>query len=232
MTVRQPLVSVVIPTFNCRTYLPAAIDSILAQTCADVEIIVVDDGSTDGTRDVLEAFGDRVRYVAQAQQGAGAARNTGVTLAGGEFLAFLDADDVFTPEKVAVQAQFLCASPHIHMVFGQTEEFVSVDLPGDVHRRLQARPGRHVAYFAGTMLIRRESFDVVGPFEAGWRVGEFVDWYLRALDAGLRAAVVPQVVLRRRLHGDNTGIRERDARGDYARILKHALDRRRLAGPA
>jgi hypothetical protein len=81
--------------------------------------------------------------------------------------------------------------------------------------------------------MARAVFNRVGPFASSWRVGEFADWYLRALDAGMRIETIADVVLRRRLHGDNVGIRERDSRVDYAHIVKHALDRRRraTAGP-
>jgi hypothetical protein len=83
------------------------------------------------------------------------------------------------------------------------------------------------AYVLGAMLIKRESFVRVGPFAADWRVGEFIDWYLRAVDLGLRSLMLDDIVLSRRIHAGNMGIRERGSRQDYARILKAAMDRRR-----
>ncbi len=84
-------------------------------------------------------------------------------------------------------------------------------------------------YHPGTLLMRREAFLRVGIFETGLNVGEFIDWYLRAVEAGLQSAMLPDVVMRRRLHGTNLVIREKESRSDYARILKASLERRRAA---
>ncbi len=103
----QPVVSVVIPTYNYASYLPKALESCLNQTYKRVEIIVVDDGSTDGTRELLGEYGDRVRWVHQERRGVSAARNKGLSLAGGEFVNFLDADDYFTQDSIEVRVKIL-----------------------------------------------------------------------------------------------------------------------------
>jgi glycosyltransferase involved in cell wall biosynthesis len=223
-----PLVSVIVPTFNGATYLPFAIESVRRQTYPTIEIIVVDDGSTDGTGEMVARMSG-LAYVCQLHQGIGAARNAGVALAQGELLAFLDADDLFAAEKIARQVDRLLEDDHPDIVFGRVVEFVSDDVAEAAGRSLRARPGAQTAYLPGAMLVRREAFPIVGQFDTTWRVGEFVDWYLRATEAGLRTAVVQDVVLRRRLHGSNVGIRRRGSRSDYAHIFKHALDRRRRA---
>ena len=108
----MPTVSVIIPTYNRRTYVQEAIDSVLAQTYPDYEIIVIDDGSTDGTDQVLHArYGDRIRYVWQENQGESAARNRGIALARGEYIALLDSDDLWLPDKLAKQIPFLDSHP-------------------------------------------------------------------------------------------------------------------------
>ena len=99
MSDRSPQVSVVIPAYNCAEYVGQAVESVLHQTIADWEIIVVDDGSRDHTRLVLEKYSDRIRYIYQQNQGVSIARNCGIELARGEFIAFLDADDYFSPTK-------------------------------------------------------------------------------------------------------------------------------------
>ena len=112
----------IIPTYNRRTLLPRAIDSVLAQTRAVEEIIVVDDGSTDGTGDMLrERYGDRVRHVWQSNAGVSAARNHGMRLARGRYLALLDSDDEWMPEKTALQVAFLDARPEFGMVVCDVE---------------------------------------------------------------------------------------------------------------
>ena len=106
----MPLVSIIIPCFNAEACLQETLDSALAQTHPEVEIIVVDDGSTDGTRALVAAYGDRLRVIHGPNQGAASARNTGTALARGEFLLYLDADDLLEPEAIASRLAALAAS--------------------------------------------------------------------------------------------------------------------------
>lgn len=223
------LVSVVVPVFDGARFLAEAVESVRAQTYAPVEILVVDDGSTDGTAEVAGRL-PGIRYAWQEHAGIGAARNRGVVMARGEVLAFLDADDVWLPDKLARQMAILREAPDVDIVFGHVEEFVdhAPGVEGDGRHGPAARPARGV--IPSAMAVRRESFDRVGPFETHWRVGEFASWLLRAGEAGLAIRVPPDVVARRRIHGDNHGIRQREALQDYARIIKQSLDRRRAGG--
>ncbi len=222
------LVSVVMPVFNCRPYLGEAIESVLGQSYTSVELVIVDDGSDDGSADVARSYGAAVNYVYQPRRGGGAARNQGVELARGAFLAFIDADDRFLPDKLDRQMGALATDAELDMVFGHVREFVSPDLLPEVAARLRAPATGPMPFTSPTlMLIRRASFERVGPFSIDLRVGDTVDWYARALDRGLRGLTLPEVVLERRLHSQNNGIREQSSRSQYAQILKEALDRRR-----
>jgi glycosyltransferase involved in cell wall biosynthesis len=222
------LVSVVIPVYNCEAYLGEAIESVLAQTYRPIDVIVVDDGSSDRSAAVARSFPE-IRCCAQPHAGAGAARNRGVALARGMFLAFLDADDLWARDKLERQMAAFRADPALDMVHSRIRQFHSPELAEDVKARLRGA-GSVLSGHVSTMLVRRASFDRVGPFPVGWRVGEFIDWYARAREAGLRDMLLPHVAVLRRLHAGNTGIRERGARGDYASVLKAALDRRRARG--
>lgn len=224
-------VSVVLPVCNGERYVGEAIESVLRQTRPPDEVVVVDDGSTDGSLAVVERYAPRVRHVVQPNAGVGAARNRGVELARGRFLAFLDHDDLWVEDKLDRQLEALGADPSLEAVFGLVEQFVSPDLGAAERARLHCPPAPGPGYAAGAMLIRRAAFDRVGPFETHWRVGEFLSWYLRAHEAGLRSSVLPGVVMRRRLHRSNHGIAHRGERADYARILAESLRRRRLASP-
>jgi glycosyltransferase involved in cell wall biosynthesis len=230
MTARPGRVSVVIPVYNGERYLGAAIESVLAQTRPPYEVLVVDDGSEDGSAAVARSYGAAVRYVHQPHQGAGGAaraRNRGVELARGELLAFLDADDLWVPEKLELQTAALAAASGPAMVFGHTRQFISPDLDEPARRRLQCPPEGVPACVPGAMVVSRDDFLRVGPFEASWRVGEPLDWFLRATAQGLASVVLPEVLVLRRLHQANQGVLKREALGDYARILKASLDRRR-----
>jgi glycosyltransferase involved in cell wall biosynthesis len=214
------LVSAVIPAYNAQEYIAEAIQSVFAQTYAPVEIVVVDDGSEDQTGRVVRSFGPRVRLYRQDRRGPGAARNVGVAKTTGSLLAFLDADDVWMPDKLERQVGALQQSSECGMVFGMVQQFRqggSADPP---------QPG----YVPGTLLLRRETFEKVGPFADDLRVGEFIDWRARAAEAGLSSRLLDHVALRRRIHDDNLGVREYSARSDYLRVLKAALDRRRSQG--
>jgi len=213
-----PLVSVVMPAYNAERHIGEALESVLAQTYAPIEIVVVDDGSSDATAEAVRRFGPRVRFTAQTNAGAGAARNRGVAMASGRYIAFLDADDSWPPEKLARQVEILQQNPACDLVFGQVQQFYDggADLGGP-------EPG----ILPGTLLARREAFDRVGPLTETLKLGEFIDWYARAREAGLNTRMEATVWLRRRIHEDNLGVRERASRSDYLRVLKAAMDRRR-----
>lgn len=215
-----PGVSAVIPVRDGERYLGEAIESTLGQSRPPLEVIVVNDGSTDSSGEIARSYGPPVRCITQPALGVSAALNAGTRLAGGELLAFLDADDLWTPYKLARQVAALDESPPVDAVLGG---FVNFDGTG-------ARSEAAAGYSKGAMLIRREAFERVGEF-AEWRLGEFVEWYARAVDAGLAFRTIPEVVLLRRVHDSNTGVRLRDEREEYARMLKSVLDRRRAGRP-
>jgi len=110
-TPSTPLVSVIIPAYNATAFLGETLDSVLAQTYPNLEIIVVDDGSTDDTPDLLGSYGDRIRVLRQANSGQATARNHGAREAHGELLAFLDSDDLWDPDKIARQVELLDRFP-------------------------------------------------------------------------------------------------------------------------
>jgi glycosyltransferase involved in cell wall biosynthesis len=112
---KMPYVSVIIPTYNRASYVTEAINSVLAQTYTDYEVIIVDDGSTDRTREVIAHFRDLIRYIYQDNQGLAAARNTGIKAARGKWIAFLDSDDLWLPEKLTVQIEDLSRNPELHL---------------------------------------------------------------------------------------------------------------------
>jgi glycosyltransferase involved in cell wall biosynthesis len=221
-----PPITVVIPVRDCERYIGEALDSILAQTIPVAQIIVVDDGSTDETREVVRRHGAAAELIVQEPLGIGAATNRGIAAARGELLSFLDADDLWSPQKVEIQLAARKRDPGIDLCFGHVEQFISPELTERDRSELRApgkpTPGR----VKGTMLVSRRSFDRVGEFNTELRLGEFIDWCLRAREAELREEVLPEVLMRRRIHGANTGRERRDDRQDYAKVVGQALRRR------
>lgn len=225
----NPLVSAIIPVYNYDRYLAEAIESVLTQTYPHHEVIVVDDDSTDRSREVAESFADRgVRYCHQAHAGIGPARNRGVELAQGEFLAFLDADDRWPVEKTERQLRAFENDPALEMCFGHAVQLQNgAEWEAGVKDTKPLPAGMVPGMVAGTMLIKRDAFRRVGEFPGGLKVGEFIDWYARAVQLQIRSVTLPDLFLWRRIHDSNTGVRERKSVSDYARVLKATLDRRR-----
>jgi len=223
-----PLVSVIIPVLNGEAYLDEALASVRGQAGGRTEVIVVDDGSTDGTADVVRARHGDVRYHYQENAGVGAARNAGLRLARGEFIAFLDADDYWLPGKLDRQLAVFRDRPETDAVFGHIRQFHSPDLPAEARARILCPEAPMPGELPSTVLCRRAVLDRVGPFETQWKIGQDVSWIMRARECGLRMVMLPDVVYMRRLHANNSGIIRREHFGDRLRIIKAMLDRRRI----
>jgi len=220
------LLSVIIPAYNAARYLGQAIESVLTQGYEPLELIVVDDGSTDITPEVVRGF-PGVRYLYQPNGGIAAALNHGLAVAQGEWLAFCAADDLWAKGRLENQFAAFARSPEPDIVFGHVQNFFSPELGEEVTRRYYCPPDPLPGYSLAAMHLRRTTFDRVGAFNPAYRIGEFVDWYARAKEQGLSSVLLPEIVLSRRLHGQNLSIRTQNDRADFARILKASMDRRR-----
>jgi glycosyltransferase involved in cell wall biosynthesis len=183
--ITNPLVSVIIPTYNRGWIVRDAIDSVLGQTYADVELIVVDDGSTDRTPEILDSYGDRLRVTRQANQGVSAARNRGIGGSSGTLIALLDSDDIWLPKKLAVQVDFFKRNPAALVC--QTEEIwirngLRVN-PGKRHRKHSGmifEPSLELCLVSpSAVMVRRELFEEVGLFDESLPACEDYDLWLR-----------------------------------------------------
>jgi glycosyltransferase involved in cell wall biosynthesis len=237
-TLQRPLVSCVVPVFNGELYLRDALDSALQQTYRPLEVIVVDDGSTDATPDVLAAYANRVCCVRQANAGPAAARNCGVQAARGEFIAFLDADDLWHPEKLMRQMARFEARSDLDLCLTYAQNFWIPELRDEEARFRGHRITRPLpAYVPSTLLARCHFLDTVGPFDAALRFGHSTEWFLRAAVRDAVIEVLPEVLYYRRLHHSNRSRQLSAAsRDEHFDIVKAHLDRRRrerrLAGSA
>jgi glycosyltransferase involved in cell wall biosynthesis len=220
-------VTVVIPAFNSALHLAGAVESALAQTLAPVHLVIVDDGSTDGTAEVAGRYAGYATYLPIDHAGAATARNVGVQAVQSEFLAFLDADDLWEPDKLECQLRAFRQNESPSLVFGQQVQFASPELGVAEIANLRFDSGPIPGICPSTLLMRTSDFHRVGDFLPGLRIGEFIEWYSRAKDLGMREIVLEQVVARRRLHRSNSGILNRHLRTDYLKSLKSILDRRR-----
>jgi glycosyltransferase involved in cell wall biosynthesis len=222
-------VSVIIPTYNHAEYLPEALDSVLNQTYEDYEIIVVDDGSTDNTKDIMKPYLHEIHYIHQENSGPSKARNNGIRISSGQYIAFLDADDRWTPDKLEIQVQLFDLSPEVGLVFAdaevleasQTEGISFFEMVG--FRKTQTTDSGEVSgafeklleknfIQTGTVIARRECFERVGFFDESLKLAEDKDMWLRI--AGLyKIQAVPKVLLKKR--GFSTS--------DYVSLKQHVL---------
>ena len=218
------LVTVIIPFRNHERYLDAAIRSVLAQTHAPLELILVDDGSTDDSAALAQSYVPPARYLRREHGGAGAARNSGIERASGDYLAFCDVDDIWAPTKLERQMAAVSQDPTIDVVFARVTEFWAAEDAGPPLRPIRRNfPGA----LPSAVLVRREAFHRVGRFAEGLRVAEWVDWYARMRDTGLREAWLPDVLVARGLHRSNNSLVQSNARIEYCRILRAHLHRQR-----
>lgn len=224
---QSPLISVIIPTYNCEKYLPEAIESVLAQTYKPFEIIVIDDGSTDNTADRVKHFGSSIQYHIQANAGSAAARNFGIELARGDFFAFLDADDLWVEDKLNRQMAAFGSDPELDIVFGLVQQFHSPDLDEEMKAKVYCPSELVPGHIPSALLVKREAFFRVGLFETKWKIAEFASWYVRIAEVGLKTQTLPHLVAKRRLHKTNKGVKDRQFQAEYVQILKASLDRRR-----
>jgi glycosyltransferase involved in cell wall biosynthesis len=228
---KEALISCIVPVYNGEGFLREAIESILAQTYRPIEVIIVDDGSTDGTPELARSFGAPVRCIRQDNAGAVAARNRGIHESRGSFLAFLDADDLWLPEKLSRQVAELEGHPSVQCSVCLVQNFWMPELAVEAeawreHPRAAPIPG----YVTDCMLVRREAFDRLGGFDPVLGHGDSADWFLRARAAGMTESVLPEVLVRRRLHSSSLSRREADAsRDEFLHLIKRTLDRRRAA---
>jgi glycosyltransferase involved in cell wall biosynthesis len=237
LNVNRPLISCIVPVFNGEKYLAEALDSILAQTYRPLEVIVPDDGSTDGTAALAARYRDRIRYVRQDNAGAPAARNLGLSIAKGEFVAFLDSDDLWHPEKLQRQMERFEARPELDLSLTYLQNFWISELEKEKarfqdHRLAGALPG----YVTQTLLARRSAFDKVGLFNDSLRVGDPADWFLRASEVGLVTEMITDILVYRRMHESNMSMQAATRRmtspmqDAILRVVKASLDRRRQSG--
>lgn len=205
----MPKVSIIIPTYNAMPYLPATVESVFNQTFTDFELLLVDDGSTDETIPWITQLTDaRVKLIQQANQGASVARNTGISHAQGEYIAFLDNDDLWQPTKLAQQVQYLdqnapVALVHTWMILidehGQsTGRLITTDAEGWVWSKLVEQD----TVLNSSVLVRRTCFDVVGVFDPTIpRTGDWEMWLRVAAKYPL--GVIKEALVFYRNHGNN-----------------------------
>ena len=220
------LVTVVIPVFNGEAFLREAVESVLAQKHSPVEIIIVDDGSTDDTETVVRSLPESVRYLHQTNQGPAAARNRGIQQAQGSLIAFADADDLWPEGKLELQLPYLINDPGVEIVMGRIQQVrLSETVNGQTQQEEFTEPAFSVNL--GSAVIRKSVFECVGLFDETMRYSEDVDWFMRAREGGAAIVTIDAVTLLYRQHEHNMTRGKSTSELNVLKALKRSLDRRR-----
>jgi glycosyltransferase involved in cell wall biosynthesis len=217
-------ISVIIPAWNAGRYLEATLASVFAQTLVPHQVIVVDDGSTDNTAKIAKTFA--VHFEQKSHHGVAAARNTGIQLATGTYLAFLDADDLWLPQKLELQLEFLESKPDLDIVFAGIEQFISEDTP-EVKAQVRVELGVHFKPSPSTLMLKKSTLMQIGVFP-DLQGGDWIAWLAQAQRIGLKIKTLPICLAKRRIHATNFSRQQASQiHSDYLKLLRQHLQAKR-----
>jgi glycosyltransferase involved in cell wall biosynthesis len=222
-----PLISVILPVYNGELYIADALHSVLGQRYQNLEIFVIDDGSTDGTQKVLKPFEENVQYYFQENEGPASARNNALRRAKGDFITFIDADDVWHPEKLSNQLHEFQRYPDLSISLGMTFKS-KFEKPESINIS-EARKKATFNLLLGCTLIRRKTFESVGLLDEDLQLGDDTDWFFRAYEKQEPIAVCREIVLLYRMHEDNYTNNKKLFNRSFFQVLKKAKDRKIMA---
>lgn len=222
----SPLVSIVIPVKDGEAYLAEALESVVAQDYKPREVLVVDGGSIDRSREIAASFGG-VRIVDQRGTGLAGAWNEGIEAANGDLIALLDSDDRWLPGKLSRQAELLERDPELGYAICRVRFFLEPGHPVPPGFRPELLEGDHVARMPGALLARRAIFDEVGGFHESYGVSADLDWFVRLKDARIAVGRVDEVLLEKRVHSSNLSLNSPEYAPQMLRSLRQSVERMR-----
>jgi len=220
-----PLISVIIPVYNGEKYLSRSLQSVFSQDYTHVEVIVVNDGSTDDSPDICKSFPE-THYISQPNQGVAVARNRGIESSTGDYIAFLDQDDCWVPNKLTQQINYLEEHPEMDFVLAKQHVFLEGDTQKPTWLKDTLLDDDHAGYHLGTALIRRRVFDRIGLFDSHYRIGSDSDWFFRAKDADMTMTILPDVLLSKRVHEKNESSHVDKNNKELLKLIRDSLKRK------
>lgn len=224
--IKQPLVSVIVPVYNGERYLALALKSIFEQDYTPFEVIVIDDGSTDSGAEIARSY-QQVRYFHQPNQGVAVARNHGIQLSEGEFIAFLDQDDIWLPKKLTLQISHLRQHPEVDYSITHGRIFLEPGTGCPRWLRTDYLSKDFPAFFPSALVARKSVFEKVGHFDPGYQMGSDTDWFFRANRQGTTGAVLPETLFQRRIHEANHSYQTKVSVLEMLKIAKASVDHKR-----
>ncbi len=216
------LISIIIPVKDGSNYIHQALDAIISQDILK-EIIVVDDNSNDNTSQIAKEKGCTV-IKNITTKGPAECKNIGLKHAKGNYIMFHDHDDVINKDTLRILYLELLQNPDIYAVMAKLEDFISPELSAQEKTRLKAKKEAYYGLFSGAILIRKRTFDIIGPFNSQIHAGDIIDWQLKMQSHNLKTKKLDLVAANRRLHAANFGrTRKNEEYKDYASLLRANL---------
>lgn len=226
---QQPLVSIVIPLFNGKNFITRALNSIKNQSYSNWEVFVIDDGSSDEGADLVSDQYPSIQLMRQANSGQAVARNQGVKAAKGKYIAFLDQDDEWLPEKLALQVQALNHNPYVGFVTCNQSHYLEEgikNVPANMLQALQGLKEVHRSMIPSALMVRKHALDKVGGFDAELRMGDDTDLLLKLRHAGYQELNVEHLLLRKWIHGSNDSFNTAKMKKGLFEVLYKNLKRK------
>ncbi len=197
-----PLVTVIIPAYNYADYISTTLDSVFAQTYRPIEVIVVDDGSTDNSAEIVRGYPE-VQYFYQSNQGVSVARNVAIAAAKGEFMAFLDADDLWKPDKLSVQITYMLENPDMRITGTKVRNFLDSETQLPFWLKDNPNWEEDTAIIPSTLVVHKSVFNQIGGFSPDYRASEDTEWLWRANEVKVPMFKINEIMTLRRFHGSN-----------------------------
>ncbi len=217
---KKPLVTCIIPVFNCEKYIESAIESVLNQTYKNIEIIVVDDGSTDRTPELIKKFNGKIKYIRHPNSGSAAARNLGISKASGDFIGFLDSDDMWDKNKIFLQLKCFENNPEIDVCLCNIKIINEKEVLKDQYVLV-------TPYTVCSILIKIDALKKVGHFNVNLKFGEDTDWFMRIRELNIPVKILKDILVYARLHKNNlTDSFNTRSREEIFSKIKNVLDKR------
>lgn len=219
-------VSVIMPVYNGARFILDALDSIARQAYSSLEVIIVDDGSTDNSRELIEGYTSlTTHYIFQSRQGPAAARNRALHAANGDMIAFLDADDLWPDNKIKTQLSILTTHPQVDVVHGAVQLMMISSATEDEHQFLPFGAPSHIVSL-GSIFCRKYLFKKIGFLDETLASSEDVDWFMRLKEHNIPVTLTPEVSLFYRIHQTNMTSDKIRRDAYFLKAIKKSLDRR------
>lgn len=223
---KQPLVSVIVPVYNGEKYVAETLESIIAQNYTPKEIIVVNDGSTDGSEEIIHLYKE-VKYIGQMNRGVPVARNRGILKSKGEFIAFSDQDDIWKPNKLTVQVNYLVENPFCDYVISKRKIYMEPGIKRPLWLKKELTESEDIDYSPSSLLARASLFEKIGLFDTELENASDVDWFFRAKNEGIEKGIIDEVLYLKRIHEDNQSNRVYALHREYLQLIHQSIHRRK-----